>query len=67
MKISQDTLKIAKRFDVKKAILKSKSPSCGLNRIYNGNFDKTLVKGNGVTAQILIDNGIDIITENEVG
>ncbi|SUY46995.1 purine nucleoside phosphorylase [Clostridium putrefaciens] len=67
VKGAEETLKIAKRFDVKKAILKSKSPSCGLNRIYNGNFDKTLVKGNGVTAQILIDNGIDIITENEVG
>jgi len=66
IKGAEETLKIAKTFDVKKAILKSKSPSCGLNTIYNGDFDKTLVKGNGVTAQLLINNGIDVITENEI-
>lgn len=66
IKGAEETLKIAKTFDVKKAILKSKSPSCGLNTIYNGDFDKTLRKGNGVTAQILIDNGIYVITENQI-
>lgn len=47
------------------AILKSKSPSCGFGKIYDGTFSKTLIDGNGITAQLLIDNGIEIKTEND--
>ncbi len=47
------------------AILKSKSPSCGFGKIYDGTFSKTLVDGNGIAAQLLIDNGIEIKTEND--
>ncbi|HAG52133.1 MAG TPA: DUF523 domain-containing protein, partial [Deltaproteobacteria bacterium] len=45
-------LKIAKRFKIKKAVLKEKSPSCGAQFIYrNGK----LVKGTGITARLLKD------------
>ncbi|URZ16843.1 DUF523 domain-containing protein [Clostridium felsineum] len=63
IKGAEETFKIAKLFNCKKAILKAKSPSCGVGEIYNGTFSKTLVKGNGVTAEILKKNGIEIITE----
>ena len=61
-----EVLKLAKELDIKKAVLKSKSPSCGVNKIYSGNFDKQLVDGNGITADLLIKNGIEVITPDEL-
>lgn len=49
---------------IKLAILKSKSPSCGYGRVYDGSHTRTLIDGNGVTAQILIDNDITVLNEN---
>ena len=37
------TLEIAQRYDIKKAILKEKSPSCGSNYVYDGTFTGTLI------------------------
>ena len=61
-----EVLKLAKELDIKKAVLKSKSPSCGVNKIYSGNFDKQLVDGNGITADLLIKNVIEVITPDEL-
>ena len=32
------SLEIAKKLNIKKAILQPRSPSCGVNKVYNGNF-----------------------------
>ena len=61
-----EVLNIAQKLGIKKAVLKSKSPSCGVNKIYSGNFDKQLVDGNGITADLLIKNGIEVITPDEL-
>ncbi len=45
------------------AILKSRSPSCGVGEIYDGTFTKTLTGGSGIFAQMLSDNGVKVITE----
>jgi len=66
IKGAYEVLKIAQMIGAKKAILKSKSPACGYGCIYDGSFKNVLTKGNGVTAELLIRNGIDVITENEV-
>lgn len=66
IKGAEETLKIAKALGCRQAILKSKSPSCGCGRVYNGSFDGTLIKGNGVAAQLLLDNGIEVITEEDI-
>ncbi|RUA06840.1 MAG: 2-amino-4-hydroxy-6-hydroxymethyldihydropteridine diphosphokinase [Fusobacteria bacterium] len=47
------------------ALLKSKSPSCGKNRIYDGTFSKKLVFGNGITTDKLILQGFDTIEVNK--
>lgn len=60
---AQETLEIAKGNECKIAILKSKSPSCGFGEIYNGSFEKKLVPGRGITAQLLYNNGIHICNE----
>jgi uncharacterized protein YbbK (DUF523 family) len=60
------TLEIIKVIGIKKAILQERSPSCGYGRIYDGTFKGTLKKGNGLVAELLIENGIEIYTENEL-
>ena len=59
------TLELAKKYGIKKAILKEKSPSCGTKYIYDGTFTKTLVPGQGITARLLQENGIDVISDED--
>ena len=61
-----ETLKLAKLFNVKKALLKAKSPSCGKGKIYDGTFTSTLIEGNGVTVDLLESNGIEVILEQDL-
>lgn len=63
---AEEVLKIAKRLGIKEAILKQRSPSCGCGQIYNGDFDGTIIKGDGVTTKLLKKNGIKIISEEEL-
>lgn len=67
VKGAKETLQIAKKLNIKKAILKDGSPSCGVNYIYNGNFNGSKIKGMGLTAQLLKESSIDIISELELG
>ncbi len=62
---AEKTLEIAKIIGAKNAVLKSKSPSCGNKFVYDGNFNKTLVEGKGITASLLEKNGITVINEEE--
>ena len=50
---------------VKLAILKSHSPSCGCDGIYDGSFSRRLLPGDGVTAALLRRNGVKLITEKD--
>lgn len=62
---AMEVLKLAKEIGAEKAILKSKSPSCGCGTIYDGTFSRKLIQGNGVTAKLLIKNGIEVLTEED--
>ena len=46
------------------AVLKKNSPSCGCGTIYDGTFTGTLVDGNGVTAELLLKEGIIVCNED---
>jgi Uncharacterized conserved protein len=59
-------LDAVKRYGIKEAILKSKSPACGIGKIYDGTFSDRLKDGDGVLAALLKRNGIKVITEKEV-
>ena len=60
---AQKALDIAKTIGINTAILKARSPSCGSGQVYNGEFNGILIKGNGITADLLLDNGIKVYTE----
>lgn len=62
---AQKTLEIAKIINAKAAILKERSPSCGFGKVYDGSFSKRLIIGNGLTADLLSQNGIAIFNENQ--
>ncbi|KPU45015.1 hypothetical protein OXPF_14930 [Oxobacter pfennigii] len=66
VKGAKEVLKLAKMLPVSAAILKEKSPSCGCNEIYDGTFANSLIRGAGVTAELLRQNGIRVYSENEV-
>lgn len=55
-------LRTAEEAGAKRAVLKAKSPSCGMGLIYDGSFSGRLVRGNGVTAALFIKNGIEVET-----
>ena len=59
-------VELAKALDCRYALLKDKSPSCGRGRIYDGTFTGTLTPGDGVTAQLLLENGIVVYGESEI-
>ena len=46
---------------VSMAILKSRSPTCGVKEIYDGSFSHTLIPGMGLLARALVDMGIKVI------
>ena len=47
------------------AILKAKSPSCGVGCIYDGTFSHTKINGDGVFTKLAKENGITCITDEE--
>ena len=61
-----EVLKLAYFYDCKLAILKERSPSCGSGQIYDGSFTGNLISGNGVTAELLMKNGITVIGETQI-
>lgn len=63
---AEKTLKIAQIVEAKKAILQQRSPSCGCGKIYDGTFSSNLIKGSGLTAELLIENGIEVLTEADL-
>lgn len=61
-----EVLNLAKNLNINKAILQPRSPSCGVNKIYSGNFDNKLVDGNGILTELLKQNGIDVLTPSDI-
>ena len=57
---------LALKHNIKKAILKDGSPSCGSIKIYDGTFSGNKITGQGVAVKRLKELGIDIFTENEI-
>jgi uncharacterized protein YbbK (DUF523 family) len=63
---AQATLDEAERWDVRVAILKSNSPSCGSSFVYDGSFTSTRVPGEGITTALLRERGIAVFSEEEL-
>lgn len=59
-------LTIAQKEGCQYAILKEKSPSCGVKQIYDGTFTGRLINGMGITTRLLEANKIKTFSELDI-
>ena len=57
---AEEALRLLDFFHAEGAVLKERSPSCGKGVIYDGSFSGKLIPGEGVTARLLRENGVEV-------
>ena len=62
---AEEVLNLAKKLGIKEVIFQPRSPSCGKGLIYDGTFSKNKIEGNGITADLLMKNGIKVYMPDE--
>jgi len=60
---AQVTLQLARVTGCRRALLKERSPSCGVHQVYRG---EQRTAGTGVTTALLIESGIEVISEEDL-
>lgn len=63
---AREALELCRIYNIKTAVLKERSPSCGKGEIYDGTFSGTLTERDGVTSELLGANGIRVLGESEI-
>ncbi|CBK75859.1 Uncharacterized conserved protein [Butyrivibrio fibrisolvens 16/4] len=64
---TKKSLEILKDRGTELVILQSRSPSCGVNTVYDGTFSGKLVPGNGVFVELLKEYGINVLDVENLG
>lgn len=59
-------LELVRKHDIRIAVLKANSPSCGNLLTYDGTFSGVKVSGEGVTAALLKRHGVQVFSEREL-
>ena len=52
--------------EIQCVVLQSRSPTCGVNQVYDGSFSGKLIPGSGVFAKSLIDAGYRVIDVEDI-
>ncbi len=60
---ARQALTLCQRQNIKLALLKEFSPSCGSLQVYNGKFSGEKIPGIGLTTELLRANGIKVFSE----
>ena len=63
---AEETLRLCRLLGCEAAVLKERSPSCGCGAIYDGTFTGTVVPGDGLTAELLLAAGIEVLGETRI-
>ena len=63
---AKKALDVCTQEDIKVALLKANSPSCGNINIYDGTFSNNLIEGQGLTARLLKENGVEVFNETQL-
>ena len=63
---AQKGLETVLKLNVKAAVLKDGSPSCGSSYIYDGTFSEKRKPGKGILTSLFEENGIKVFCEREV-
>lgn len=59
-------LAVCNKHNIRYALLKESSPSCGSHKVYDGSFTNQKIKGQGVTAKLLSEHGISVYSEDTI-
>ena len=62
----EQVLAQARALEIDCALLQSRSPTCGVNQIYDGSFTGRRIAGSGILAQALKDAGYRVIDAEDV-
>ncbi|MBF3217543.1 DUF523 domain-containing protein, partial [Pseudomonas aeruginosa] len=63
---AEAAVELVRRHDIRMAVLKARSPSCGNLENYDGRFNGSRVAGEGVTAAALKRMGVLVFNEDEL-
>ncbi|MBL4823449.1 MAG: DUF523 domain-containing protein [Colwellia sp.] len=63
---AQQALTLCQQHNIRFALLKESSPSCGSTIIYDGSFTNNKVVGQGVTSRLLTQHNISVFSENQL-
>jgi len=63
---AQKSLELCQSHNIKYALLKEFSPSCGSLSVYDGTFSGNKISGQGVTTQLLLKHGIEVFSEQTI-
>ena len=59
-------MELIQKEEIRCAILQSRSPTCGVNQIYDGTFSGRLIGGSGIFAQALKDAGYHVLDAEDL-
>ena len=62
----EQAMEMIRKEDIQCAVLQSRSPTCGVNQIYDGSFSGKLIKGSGFLAQALKAAGYQVVDAEDV-
>jgi len=62
---AEEVLRLAQMYGIRAAILKERSPSCGVREVYDGTFQRRRVPGMGIAAYHLLRNGVNVLSDEE--
>ena len=63
---AEKTLALCMQHNIRVAILKEGSPSCGVVCVNDGSFSGHKIEGQGVTARLLSRHGISVFSEGQI-
>lgn len=66
LKGARVALEQARKAGARAAVLKARSPSCGVGGVYDGSFTGSLHDGDGVTAAILKRDGVAVCSDEDL-
>ena len=65
-KAVEQAMEMIREEDIQCAVLQSRSPTCGVNQIYDGSFTGKLIEGSGVLAQALKLVGYRVVDAEDI-
>ena len=62
----EKAMEMIRKEDIQCAVLQSRSPTCGVNQVYDGTFSGKLISGSGIFVQALKNEGYCVIDAEDI-